>query len=72
METPQYSALGSAELFAAVCFVQDVINRHAPSFAHGGATLSMQRVHGNFFVALDVNPMAVAVGAPGARSQSLQ
>mmetsp|Transcript_34154 Transcript_34154/g.75756 ORF Transcript_34154/g.75756 Transcript_34154/m.75756 type:complete len:190 (-) Transcript_34154:1259-1828(-) len=43
--------------------VEQVLSRHRPAFAHGGAALSVQSVHGGFWIQIDIN-MAVAVGQP--------
>lgn len=44
--------------------LQQLISRYAPSFGQGGAALSLQRVHGNYWVQVDVNPNQLAMGQP--------
>lgn len=44
--------------------VDAMLARNAPYFAHGGSVLSLQRVHGSYWIQIDVNPAVVAVGAP--------
>ena len=51
--------------------VDAMLARNAPYFAHGGSTLSLQRVHGSYWIQIDVNPAVVAVGAPVATGAPL-
>lgn len=44
--------------------VQQVINRHQPAFAAGGASMAIRDVHGNFWIQIDIDPNRVAVGMP--------
>ncbi|KAG2494974.1 hypothetical protein HYH03_006907 [Edaphochlamys debaryana] len=44
--------------------LQAVLDRHRAAFAAGGATLKIGRVHGSYWAQIDVDPTAMAVGAP--------
>lgn len=50
--------------------VETILARNRPYFAHGGMALSLQQVHGSYWIQVDVNP-AVAVGAPVVTGQPM-